>query len=74
MAENSRSGLQAPVADHRTRPYHHEIEDIARAFGVEDPPNRHGSAFDRVWIIEFKDGNAKLCAVPRQLLYGDSAD
>src|SRR5262249_34191 len=31
---------------------HRAIADVARAFGVRDPPNWHGSAFDRVWVIK----------------------
>jgi hypothetical protein len=53
---------------------HHGNEDIARAFGVEEPPKWHGSSFDRIWVITSKDGKAKLRDMPQQLMYGDSAE
>ena len=53
---------------------HHAIPKVAQAFGVQDPPEFHGSAFDRVWVINIKDGKAKLRDVPQQLLFGDSSE
>jgi hypothetical protein len=53
---------------------HHGNEDIAREFGVENPPKWHGSSFDRVWSITFEGDKVKLNDIPQQLLYGDSSE
>ena len=51
---------------------HSSIPDIAKAFGVKDPPHWHDSAFDRTWVITFADGKASLNDLPQRLMYGDS--
>lgn len=53
---------------------HHAIPEVAAALGVADPPPWRDQAFDRVWVITFKDGKAKLKDVPQRLLFGDSPD
>jgi broad specificity phosphatase PhoE len=51
---------------------HHGIPDVAKAFGVKDPPHWHDSAFDRTWVITFENGKAVLNDLPQRLMYGDS--
>jgi broad specificity phosphatase PhoE len=53
---------------------HNGIPDVAAALGVIDPPDWRGHSFDRLWIIRFKDGKAKLQEAPQRLLFGDSAE
>lgn len=50
---------------------HHAIQDLPAEFGVDDPPDFPGR-FDRVWIISFHNGKAKLKDVPQHLMYGDT--
>jgi hypothetical protein len=38
---------------------HDDIPELARAFGVTDPPKWHKETFDKVWSIEF-DQNQKI--------------
>ena len=52
---------------------HKEIPALAAALGVANPPTWHGRVFDRLWIINLKDGKATLQDVPQRLLYGDAA-
>ncbi len=52
---------------------HHAIPDVAGALGVKDPP-KWGDHYDRVWVITFHDGKAKLRDVPQRLLFGDSEE
>lgn len=53
---------------------HKAIPDLAREFGVTNPPSFPGSAFDRTWIITFRPGKGpRLRDRPQQLMYGDSA-
>jgi hypothetical protein len=53
---------------------HHGIPDIAAAMGVTSPPEWPGHAFDRLWIITFKNGKAKLSNAPQRLMFQDSPD
>jgi hypothetical protein len=51
---------------------HTAIPEMAKAFGVKDPPE-WGSVYDRTWIIDFKKGTAPtLRNLPQKLMYGDS--
>ena len=50
------------------------IPDLATALGVTDPPDWRGHAFDRLWVITFKNGKAKLQDLPQRLLYGDAGE
>ena len=51
---------------------HTGIPDMAKAFGVKDPPEWAGSVYDRNWIITFDKGVASFKSVPQKLMYGDS--
>ena len=53
---------------------HKVILDIARAFGIKNPPNWPSSQFDRVWKIKL-DQNGEISSfadLPQRLLTGDS--
>jgi hypothetical protein len=52
---------------------HHAIRDLARELGVQDAPDFPGR-FDRVWVISWHNGKAKLRDLPQQLMQGDSRD
>jgi hypothetical protein len=51
---------------------HTGIPDMAKAFGVKDPPAWPDNVFDRDWIITFNKGAASFKNVPQKLMYGDS--
>ena len=51
---------------------HGSIPDLAKAFGVKDPPHWRDEVFDRVWIITFENGKATLKDLAQQLMFGDS--
>ncbi len=52
---------------------HKVLVDIARQFGVDNPPQWHGSDYDHTWIIALKpDEKPTLKILPQHLLYGDS--
>lgn len=52
---------------------HSVIGDMARAFGAEKAPKKWPDAYDRVWLLTFKeDGSVKFSDIPQKLLYGDS--
>jgi hypothetical protein len=51
---------------------HTGIPDMAKAFGVKDPPEWPGTVYDRNWIITFDKGNVNFKNVPQKLMYGDS--
>ncbi len=53
---------------------HKAIPKVAGALGIANPPAWQGHVFDRLWIIKFNDGQAKLESLSQRLLYGDSAD
>jgi|ERR1041385_123696 hypothetical protein len=52
--------------------HHGKIPDVAKAFGISNPPKWDGKVFDRVWQITFPKGKAKLDDLPQRLLFGDS--
>lgn len=52
---------------------HKAIPDLVKEFGVADPKEWKGKAFDRTWIITFaKGGPPTLKDLPQRLLFGDS--
>ncbi|MFO0809665.1 MAG: histidine phosphatase family protein [Gemmataceae bacterium] len=53
--------------------HHSTLPLLARALGVRSPPDEwHGSAFDRVWRIDYDEaGKATLNRKPQNLLPGD---
>jgi hypothetical protein len=53
---------------------HNLIPEIAAAFGVTAPPKWPGKAFDRTWIITYKDGRPAFRDLPQKLMYGDSSE
>jgi hypothetical protein len=72
LAENVLSGWYAGkvmlVAWH-----HGRIPQLAEALGVKPPYKPWPDAqFDRVWKIEWRDGNAVLTDLLQELLVGDS--
>jgi hypothetical protein len=51
---------------------HTGIPDMAKAFGVKEPPPWPGTVYDRNWVITFDKGNANFKSVPQKLMFGDS--
>jgi hypothetical protein len=52
---------------------HDHLSDIAKAFGVNNPPSWDDSVFDRVWVINFSgDTVSSFSNLPEMLMYGDS--
>jgi len=53
---------------------HDGIPDVVRALGWVDAPDKWpGKVFDRVWILDFRDGKAvSFMDLPEHLLPGDS--
>ena len=51
---------------------HTGIPDMAKAFGVKNPPEWPATVYDRNWVITFDKGNATFKSVPQKLMYGDS--
>lgn len=52
---------------------HKVLVDIAKALGVDDPPDWPNDQFDRVWVITYDTGgHATLTDLPERLLPGDS--
>lgn len=39
---------------------HSAIPDLTKSLGVKNPPDWHGSNFDSIWVITYKDGKASL--------------
>ena len=55
--------------------HHGHIPALARALGVSNAPDKWpGHVFDRVWQIDYSDGNATLTILNQKLLFGDSGD
>jgi hypothetical protein len=51
---------------------HKAITDLAKEFGVKDPP-KFPDAFDRTWVITFpKGGRPALRDLPQRLMFKDS--
>ena len=51
------------------------IPGLAAALGVNPQPYPWPeNAFDRVWIITYRDGRASLVNMPQRLLFGDAAE
>ena len=51
---------------------HKGLGDIAAYFGVKPTPV-YGSVYDRLWVIDFDDGNfSSFQDLPQQLMYGDT--
>jgi len=55
---------------------HNAIPQMLKAFGWNSGPEAWpGDAFDRVWILDFKDGKpVSFRDIPQKLLPGDSPD
>jgi hypothetical protein len=54
---------------------HKMIPSIAKAFGVDDAPDKWpGESFDRDWVIRFRtDAKPDFRNLPQRLMFGDSA-
>ena len=67
--------LQDPALDGKTVVVcwvHDYLPALAEALGVSRPPAWKATVFDRVWVINYRDGQASLTVLPQQLLPGDS--
>lgn len=53
--------------------HHGNIQPLAEALHVSNPPPWPGTVFDRVWQLVYSGGRPSLANLPQQLLYGDSA-
>lgn len=54
---------------------HHDLSQLAGALRVRpQPPAWKDSVFDRLWIIHYTSGKARLEDVPQKLLKGDSEE
>lgn len=51
---------------------HNGLEKIASELGVDPVPKWPGNVFDRVWVIDWKNGQAEMQDLPQRLLKGDS--
>ena len=55
--------------------HHGNIPALAAALGVSNPPNPWpDSVFDRVWRIQFIDGQVLFDNLPQNVLFGDSQE
>ena len=55
--------------------HHGTIPALARALGVDKPPTSWLDAvFDRVWRIQYSDGQVIFDNLPQRLLFGDSQE
>ena len=54
---------------------HHLIPPLVQAFGVAKIPKKwHGSDYDRLWIVTFKQsGLNEFADLPEKLMFGDSS-
>ena len=53
--------------------HHTRIPELATSFGVVRPPAWPNRMFDRIWMIDYRNGKAMLHNNPQMLLYGDSS-
>ncbi|HEX4647031.1 MAG TPA: hypothetical protein VH598_15620 [Verrucomicrobiae bacterium] len=54
---------------------HTRLPDLAKALGVApEPPPWGENVFDRVLVVTFAGGKARMENLPQKLLYGDSPD
>ena len=54
---------------------HEYIHRLAAALGVyPEPPPWPKTAFDRVWVITYRQGQASLVNMPQRLMFGDSPE
>ena len=52
---------------------HETLADIAHQLGASDAPEEWGKAFDRYWVLEFKNGQvSSFKNLPQRILSGDS--
>ena len=51
--------------------HHGKMDNLARALGVKHMARWPDTQFDHVWVIEFKNGKARIDDVHQQLLPGD---
>jgi len=51
---------------------HTFLPDLARELGVKKVPKWKPTTFDRLWVITYPKGRAKLAILPQKLLPGDS--
>jgi broad specificity phosphatase PhoE len=55
--------------------HHGMVPELARQLKAEDVPDQwKPSAFDRVWVITYKDGKGKLKKLHQGLMSGDEKD
>ena len=52
--------------------HHGKIPDLTTALGAPPPYKWPDTQFDRIWRIDYKDGNATVTDLPMGLLPGDS--
>ena len=53
--------------------HHTRIPDLASVLGVPHSPSWPARIFDRIWMVDYKDGKPALHNNPQMLLYGDSS-
>lgn len=52
--------------------HHGNIPKLAQALGISNPVNPWpGNVFDRVWKIDYSEGQPAFANLPQMLLYGD---
>lgn len=52
---------------------HETLADIAHELGASEAPQEWGKAFDRYWVLEFKNGKvSSFKNLPQRILSGDS--
>lgn len=55
--------------------HHGKLPELASALGATDVPDKwKDSVFDRVWVVTFENGKAKLSKRHQELLPGDSKE
>jgi hypothetical protein len=52
--------------------HHTRIPQMALSLGVDHAPAWPAGVFDRIWMIDYKEGTALIHNNPQMLLYGDS--
>ncbi len=52
--------------------HHGEMKELAQTFGITDAPNWPETLFDRIWKIDWANGQAHLVSLPEMLLPGDA--
>ncbi len=51
---------------------HNGLEGIATDLGVKPAAKWPGDVYDRVWVIDWKNGQVQMQSLPQRLLEGDS--